>query len=638
MRRGGRLFAILGVVVGLAVPGPSWAGGMLGPAIPGSVEGRGMVFQVTDSAYRNVTLSSTAAIDLYMVSASGCVEVLIGKKDEAAEASITIAGLEPAKSYFSYLDGLENKQIIAADASGSISLTLDLSEAHRVLVKESPSTYFLSDAPWTDSSGVLHQAGWSDAAGQDLTFIEGVQGGIGTWDPTTRTALLVQDVSQTLVVLSDNLTLDGNGHAVIGGGAYPQTPTTLYQGLEIRNRRNVTVQNLQVTGTGYGMYIYGGGLHKILENELHGNTYGVYLQMGAGSCIVENNTVVGGYGAISLNGFVWGHTVRGNRVSGCEVATHILVWSGASTFENNEYAGNRVAFQIWGDGNTLRDNELRDNQIAVEMVESMHVASGNTFYHNNFVNNAVQVIAAGTGNLFNLALPEGGNYWSDWASPDQNGDGIVDLPYVLTDFAGAPVNEDALPWTAPGGWITNRAPVFAPVGPQAVVEYDTLTFTVSASDPDADAIVSLTAAALPAGADFDAATGTFSWRPDGTQAGVYAVSFSAIDDGVPSATGRLDVVITVGAIESPTDLTDVLIEDVVNNPDLPHEVENAYVANLKKVNGLIADGKIDVALNQLQAFVQKTTQDLEHGVISAEDGALYLMMAGDVISLLVGNN
>ena len=229
------------------------------------------------------------------------------------------------------------------------------------------------------------------------------------------------------------------------------------------------------------------------------------------------------------------------------------------------------------------------------------------------------------------------DFWSDWTLPDNDGDGIVDLPYVIADRDGNPGAQDDLPWTIQNGWIVNLAPVFSPIGPQEVVEYDTLTFTVEATDPDGDNIVSLYAEGLPAGAYFDQATGIFSWRPDGTQAGVYAVSFFATDDGEPAATGQIDVVITVGAVQSPTDLTDTVIDDILSDPEMPQEVENSYVANLKKVNGFIADGKINAALNQLEAFIQKLGQDVDHGVISQEEGDLYAMMAQDVISLLLGN-
>lgn len=67
-----------------------------------------------------------------------------------------------------------------------------------------------------------------------------------------------------------------------------------------------------------------------------------------------------------------------------------------------------------------------------------------------------------------------------------------------------------------------------------------LTFTVSAVDPDGQAIFSLTAAPLPAGATFttNAAniSGTFSWTPSFAQDGNYSVTFTAANELSGSAT------------------------------------------------------------------------------------------------------
>jgi hypothetical protein len=60
----------------------------------------------------------------------------------------------------------------------------------------------------------------------------------------------------------------------------------------------------------------------------------------------------------------------------------------------------------------------------------------------------VYVYPTSSGNVFNLSEAEGGgNYWSDWTSPDEDGDGFVDSPYT---FDGG---EDNLPWTEMNGWL-----------------------------------------------------------------------------------------------------------------------------------------------------------------------------------------
>ncbi|MBO5371572.1 MAG: discoidin domain-containing protein [Lachnospiraceae bacterium] len=82
-------------------------------------------------------------------------------------------------------------------------------------------------------------------------------------------------------------------------------------------------------------------------------------------------------------------------------------------------------------------------------------------------------------------------------------------------------------------WIVNEAPVFVlPAKDTYEVTAETeLAFNVSATDTDAkeDEKVILSAADLPEGADFDAATGEFTWKPAEEQVGGYTVTFVAAD-------------------------------------------------------------------------------------------------------------
>ena len=91
----------------------------------------------------------------------------------------------------------------------------------------------------------------------------------------------------------------------------------------------------------------------------------------------------------------------------------------------------------------------------------------------------------------------------------------------------------------------NRFPVLDPVGDRSAAEGSMITFAVTASDPDGDA-VTLDAEPLPLGADFDPATGAFMWRPTVGQAGVYQVTFSAADNGTPTLSDQETIRITVG--------------------------------------------------------------------------------------------
>lgn len=75
---------------------------------------------------------------------------------------------------------------------------------------------------------------------------------------------------------------------------------------------------------------------------------------------------------------------------------------------------------------------------------------------------------------------------------------------------------------------TNRAPLLHFIADQSVNENNLLTFTVSGSDPDGDALT-FSATNLPSGASFDASARMFSWTPNSMQQGTYDVTFRVQD-------------------------------------------------------------------------------------------------------------
>ncbi len=122
---------------------------------------------------------------------------------------------------------------------------------------------------------------------------------------------------------------------------------------------------------------------------------------------------------------------------------------------------------------TLTGNTLAGNvSSGVNIVSS----NSNTVYHNNFIDNGVQAQASGSGNVFNLASPQGGNYWSDWTSPDADGDGFVDIPYA---FSGG---QDNLPFTTQNGWVDTTPPVVTNIQPSASVVVSSVIVSASYND------------------------------------------------------------------------------------------------------------------------------------------------------------
>jgi PKD repeat protein len=126
---------------------------------------------------------------------------------------------------------------------------------------------------------------------------------------------------------------------------------------------------------------------------------------------------------------------------------------------------------------------------------------------------------------------------------DMDGDGLpnVIVGAYFNDFGGADAGRAYVVGVTP-----TRPPV---VTAPAVVNGSAgvlITFSVTASDPDDDAIASLTAAPLPAGASFTPngthTSGTFSWVPGPLQTGDYVVTFTASNSLSGSATTQIQVI------------------------------------------------------------------------------------------------
>ena len=176
--------------------------------------------------------------------------------------------------------------------------------------------------------------------------------------------------------------------------------------------------------------------------------------------VITDNTTDDGQNGIRLE-CSSGNTISGNIVSGNLHGIVISDFAGPTDppyTTNNNVTGNTVEGNfyngIWVGGgssnNTVARNTVRSNGCGIICWPA---SENNQIYHNKFIDNTTQAKdEGGSGNVFNLAKPTGGNYWSDWTTPDADHDGFVDVPYV---FSG---NRDNLPWADPDGWENRRRP------------------------------------------------------------------------------------------------------------------------------------------------------------------------------------
>ncbi len=90
----------------------------------------------------------------------------------------------------------------------------------------------------------------------------------------------------------------------------------------------------------------------------------------------------------------------------------------------------------------------------------------------------------------------------------------------------------------------NRPPQLDAIGNKTIDENNMLQFTVTASDPDNDALT-YAASNLPVGAVFDPQTQTFNWTPTFENTGNYTVYFTIRDNGDPSLIASESITISV---------------------------------------------------------------------------------------------
>ncbi|MFW9993055.1 MAG: NosD domain-containing protein [Candidatus Odinarchaeota archaeon] len=188
---------------------------------------------------------------------------------------------------------------------------------------------------------------------------------------------------------------------------------------------NTLVENTANENT-HGFYLYGSSFNTLTDNNAYNNGWGVDNGMNEGGFTVyassHNNTLIGNNASKSVNCFYLGSSSN-NTLSGNTAI--------------NSYRG----FSLWSSShnNTMTGNTVYNSTNYGIVLSS---SSDNLMYFNFFIEN----YPAGTSQGYdsnpdnNWTNGTHGNYWSDYAGIDDDGDGIGGTNYTLLGTT-PPVND-----------------------------------------------------------------------------------------------------------------------------------------------------------------------------------------------------
>ncbi len=284
------------------------------------------------------------------------------------------------------------------------------------------------------------------------------------------TALCLINVKN--VSITDNL-IDGSaGHAIIGGISNISvinntikniwgtgihifgTKTAIIDGNKIMNIQepfaairswgeNIVAQNNEVSNSYMG-FTEGGFKGSVKKNKVSDCIIGMSMEE---TTNVEENIVTN-----CING-IEGDTLKNNTVTNCGIGL------GGSVLLSNLIDSCRIGIlnRYYSGKIVLATNNLISNCDTGIVLEH----HDNIFHHNDIVNNKLQAFNDGYGNYWDF---EGyGNFWSNYAGPDENGDGIGDIPFIVPPGS----SQDNFPLLSPNK--IEFKPAFIEVTPQNMI-------------------------------------------------------------------------------------------------------------------------------------------------------------------------
>jgi parallel beta-helix repeat protein len=151
-----------------------------------------------------------------------------------------------------------------------------------------------------------------------------------------------------LIIQCNNIVVDGAGYYLAGQGEI---------GVDLSSRSNVTIRNLQIGSSFYGIYIYGASGNNISGNTISQNSYGLYINGASQNTINGNSVTNNGYGIYLSEASQ--NTITGNNVTNNAIGITVLS-SSKNTLRANKM-NNNYNLAVDGSEGAHFDNDIDDS-------------------------------------------------------------------------------------------------------------------------------------------------------------------------------------------------------------------------------------------------------------------------------------
>lgn len=299
----------------------------------------------------------------------------------------------------------------------------------------------------------------------------------------------------TITLLVNGITLEG--FTATGSGSYPEAgirvassnntltgnnaSKNIGNGISMMDSGNNTlIGNNASMNSYYGIELIRSGNNTLSSNRASNNNNGIYLNDNSGNnSLVDNSANSNNYHGIKTY-FSGNNTMTGNNASNNKNNGFNLDYSGNNTLKNN-FADSNIYEGIYlssSGGNMISGNKASNNANGIYLESS----GNNTIYNNYFNNNKAFDDGYNTWNInknpgTNIIGKAfyGGNFWSDYAGKDTNGDGLGDTMLPYNSSGNIANGGDYLPLILPLPFVVNinvsGAPITAHAKSSILVEF-----------------------------------------------------------------------------------------------------------------------------------------------------------------------